>query len=238
MTLQLLPDYASLRDFMLSLPRLFLEGEGTLLHEGRNQLRLIEHNGQEFVVKSFGHPNLINRFVYGFLRPSKAMRAFRNAQTLQRLGIGTPSPVGYLNIRRHGLFYESYLVTLASTCNYRYDSIIPQPDAFDDVVRAFAATTARLHEAGMKHLDYSRGNILFQRLDDGQVRVELIDLNRMAFGKVGLEAGCKNLERLPATNRMHRIMADVYAAIRGMDPEKCYEEMVKARKAYNKDEAF
>jgi hypothetical protein len=67
---------------------------------------------------------------------------------------------------------------------------------------------------------------------DGQVLVELIDLNRLRFHQVDLDEGCKNFaERLPANDRQRRIMAEVYARIRHFDADECFRLMEK----YNKE---
>ena len=93
-TLVLHPDCESLRDFMLSVPERFDRGEGTVIHKGRNELRKMKYGEQEFVVKSFHRPNLINRFVYGIFRPSKAKRSYVHAGMFLEIGVGTPRPVG------------------------------------------------------------------------------------------------------------------------------------------------
>lgn len=222
-TLVLHPSYAHLGEFMLSLPRLFAEGEGRLIHDGRNKLRRIEHGGRTYVVKQYRRPNPVNRLVYGTLRPSKALRAYRNALSLIAIGVGTPEPVGYLNLRSGLLFDQSYLVTVASDCPYRYEDLFTQHFPYaDDVLRAVGRLTAQLHTHGMAHKDYGRANILFAPETDGSVRLELVDLNRMHFGPLGLKAGCKNFERLPATPHMHRLMAEAYAEARGFDADVCY----------------
>ena len=102
-TLVLHPDCESLRDFMLSVPERFDRGEGTVIHKGRNELRKMKYGEQEFVVKSFHRPNLINRFVYGIFRPSKAKRSYIHAGMFLEIGVGTPRPVGYINVRRGDL---------------------------------------------------------------------------------------------------------------------------------------
>ena len=56
-----------------------------------------------------------------------------------------------------------------------------------------------------------------------EVKLEIIDLNRIRFQKVNMEKGCKNFERLPGTPEMIRIMAEEYAKARGFDALKCYE---------------
>ena len=74
-TLVVHPSFEELSDFMLSLPHRFEQNEGVLIHDGRNKLRRLTYEGRDFVVKSFRRPILINRLVYGLLRPTKALRA-------------------------------------------------------------------------------------------------------------------------------------------------------------------
>jgi hypothetical protein len=95
----------------------------------------------------------------------------------------------------------------------------------DKFLVAVAKTTARLHECGFLHKDYSAGNILLRELEDGTVRVEIIDLNRIRFRKIGLEEGCKNFERLPMNEDIVRVMAPPYAAARNLDAMKCQTAM-------------
>lgn len=93
-----------------------------LFTKGRNELRKMEYNGKEYVIKSFHSPHLINRFVYGIFRPSKAKRSYDHAEMLLKIGVGTPQPVGYMNIRSGLLFDKSYYISLLSTCPYIYDN--------------------------------------------------------------------------------------------------------------------
>lgn len=223
-TLVVHPAYACLADFITSLPARFAAGEGTVIHSGRNELRRFRHEGLSLVVKSFHRPNVINRFVYGTLRPSKAKRSYDNACRLLALGIGTPQPVGYLNVRAAAglVFDRSYYVTLESACTHRYQELFERTfDYEDDVTHAVGRLTACLHANGLAHKDYGRANILFERQPDGHIALELVDLNRMAVGPLDLRAGCRNFERLPATPRMHRCMAEAYAAARGFDAAEC-----------------
>ena len=145
------------------------------------------------------------------------------------IGVGTPRPVGYLNIRKGLMFDRSYYVTYESPCPYTYEALFKQKFAYEDeVLRAVGATTALLHEHGYAHKDYGRGNILFGKTEPG-IAIEIVDLNRLAIGPLAMKAGCKNLERLPATPHMHRILADEYAKRRGFDAEECYRLMVAYR---------
>lgn len=217
------PDYRKMEEFLLSVPERFARGEGKVIHKGRNELRTLTYEGRRYVVKAFRAPNVVNRFVYGIFRPSKAKRAYDHALLLQAIGVGTPQPVGYLNIRRGLLFDRSYFVTLESECPYIYQQLFEQPfDCEKAVLRQVGRTTALLHSHGYAHKDYGRANILFKQETDGSIKLDIVDLNRMAIGPLDLKAGCKNLERLPAKPQMHRWIAEEYAKARGYDVEECY----------------
>ena len=68
-------------------------------------------------------------------------------------------------------------------------------DGREDILRAFARFTARVHEAGFLHVDYSPGNILFRKGAQG-IDFCLVDINRMHFGLVSVRSGCENFARL------------------------------------------
>ena len=229
-TLVLHPDFPALKEFMESLPERFAKNEGEVIHSGRNLLRKINYQGKDYVIKSFHRPNIINRFVYGIFRPSKAKRSYEHAELFKKIGVGTPQPVGYMNIRKGLLFDKSYYVTLASTCPYRYEDLFHKHfDYEEEVLREVGHITAILHEHGYAHKDYGRANILFEKTPEG-IKLDIVDLNRLAIGPLDMRAGCKNLERLPATPAMHKIIADEYAKERGFDPNECYRLMVAFRK--------
>lgn len=225
-TLVIHPDYKNLGPFILSIPERFANGEGTVIHKGRNELRTMEYNGQKYVVKAFHSPHIINRFVYGIFRPSKAKRSYDHAQLLLRIGVGTPQPVAYMNIRSGILFDKSYYISLESTCPHLYQELFERKFEYEEeVLRTIGKVTAILHEHGYAHKDYGRANILFQKLPAGDIKIEIVDLNRMAIGPLDIKAGCKNFERLPATPQMHRWMAEEYAKARGFDAEECFKLM-------------
>lgn len=222
--------YAGLEYFVRTLPVHFRNGDGRAVHLGRNVLREFEVGGAEYVVKSFRKPNIVNRVVYGLFRASKAQRSYENACLLLRHGIGTPEPVAWMTERRGLLFTRSYYVCRKSECTHTYADLIggafPQQEEY---LRAIARTTAALHDLGLLHRDYSRGNILFGRAADGSVRVEIVDLNRIyKYRSVDIVRGCSNFaERLPATGPMRAVMAGEYARARGFDPDECLRLMLR-----------
>ena len=221
-TIVLHPEFKGLSSFLNTLPNRFDEGEGEIVYKGRNELRKITYEGRNFIIKSFKRPNFINRFVYGIFRPSKAKRSFEHACLFLKIGVGTPFPVGYMNVRNGLLFDRSYLVTLESACTHVYNDLFQQKFEYEDeVLREIARVTVVLHDHGYAHKDYGRGNILFEKTNEG-IRIELVDLNRLAIGPLDLKAGCKNMERLPCTPHMHRVFAEEYAKLRGFDADECY----------------
>lgn len=223
------PEYSAEKEFLSSIPLLFEKGEGRVIYKGRNELREFIHNGKEYIVKSYHRPNFINRFVYGIFRPSKAKRSYENALKLLEIGVGTPFPVAYMNIRSALLFDKSYFICLKSRCSHVYSQLFEQKfEDEDEILREIGRVTAILHNNGMAHLDYGRGNILFENIG-GKIHIELVDLNRMYFGPLDIIKGCKNLERLPATPRMHEMLAGEYAKGRNLNPDKCLELIKKFR---------
>lgn len=223
------PDYENLRAFVASVHERFRRNEGVVIHKGRNELRQMEYGGRQYIVKSFCRPHIINRFVYGIFRASKAKRSYDYAEIYQKIGVGTPQPVGYLNVRRGLLFDRSYYISCLSTCPYVYADLFERKFEYEEeVLRAVGRTTAILHEHGYAHKDYGRENILFEKTPDG-IKLEIVDLNRMHIGHISMKTGCKNFERLPASPQMHRWMAEEYAKVRGFDAEKCFELMVAYR---------
>ncbi|MBR1593967.1 MAG: glycosyltransferase [Alloprevotella sp.] len=195
--------YENLSYHIKSLPAQFHFGAGEVIYKGRNELRRFEWQGERFIVKSFQIPHLWGRLIYGWLRPSKARRSFDYAARLRGMGIGSPEPIGWLTERSGLLFTRSYYVCRESELPHTYANLIDNYTTADaPVLRAIGRMNAQLHEAGMIHRDFSRGNILYRLHKDGHVDMELIDLNRLRFHPVSMEEGKKNFERLPMTEEM------------------------------------
>ena len=231
--------YKFCESFVNALPVLFRNGEGRIVYQGRNELREIDYKGYTFVVKSFCRPHIVNRVVYGLLRTSKAQRSYEYALSLLHDHIGTPEPVGYFTERNGLLFNKSYYVSLKSECVHVYsDFLYGKCRPTENVLRAIGRTTAKMHEAGYLHKDYSRGNILFVEADDGSVKVDIVDLNRIRLRPVDMETVCKNFERLPATRNMQRVMAEEYAKTRGFAVEGCVRLISEARDARHDEQKY
>lgn len=224
-------NYVDFSYWVKALPFCFGDSFGSLIYKGRNELREYNYKGKNLVIKSFAKPNLINRIVYGLFRSSKAQRSYEYANMLLKAGIGTPEPVGYCTERIGLLFTRSYYISLKSECPYVYYDLMKKHfDNQEQILRAIARTTAIMHDHGYLHKDYSRGNILFRETGN-EVKVEIIDLNRIRFMEIGMEMGCKNFERLPGTPEMFAILADEYAKARGFEADECLKLMLKYNSA-------
>ena len=102
--------YRSLESYVEQLPVTFDTGE--LVYAARNVLRRFCWDGTVVVVKKYKIPILLNRFVYGRFRKSKARRSFEYARILSEKGFRTPQAVAYIEERHCRLLSDSYLVTL------------------------------------------------------------------------------------------------------------------------------
>lgn len=195
-----------------------------VLYQKRNTIKVVEG---DFVVKSFAVPSPFKRIIYSIFS-SKARRSFIYAQ---RLGNMTPKPITYIETRRHGVLYESYYISQLSPCTHVLKEVIkdknfPNRDA---IFAAFGRFTARLHEQGMLHADYSMGNVLFEPNEQG-ADFQLVDLNRMRFGKkINCYKGCQNFERIDTDTHALSVIARAYAQARGFDEEECARFVLKMR---------
>jgi glycosyltransferase involved in cell wall biosynthesis len=226
---QVNPSFIELEEFVYSLPERF-EKEGNTIHAGRNTIKVFEEKGEKIVVKSFRKPIFVNQIIYGIFRASKARRSYEYAQKLLQLGIGTPQPIGYYEQRNFCLFSTSYYISFQSECDADFRDLINNSNFANrnHILKAIARFTAQLHEKGIWHRDYSAGNILF-RQKGGEIQIEILDLNRMDFGKIDLERGCRNFERLNIDEDSLQLMATEYAAARGFDKQTCIDLILQMR---------
>lgn len=229
MKMQINSDYQVLEAFLRILPSVF-ENEGDILYKSRNELKLFVQEGYLLNVKRYRRPIFANRIVYTFFRKSKARRAYENALVLKSKGFETPPPVAFLELAEHGLLKDSYFVSIQ--CPYKRlfrefadgSSIVGR----EAIVREFGVLLARLHEAGILHLDLSVGNILFDHLPDG-CHFSLVDLNRMKFQRIHQKKGCQNFGRLRGNDDFFKLLAETYALERGYDAAECLEMVLKAK---------
>lgn len=225
------PSYQHLRAWIEQLPSTFFS-QGEIIYNARNQIRVIKGpDGRLYNVKRYCVPKWFNRLIYTWFRPSKAKRAYDNALQLQTLGIATPAPVAYLLCGKK-LLAESFLITQQVNLPHRlYEWGDGLTEGREEVMRAFGRFTAQMHNRHVLHLDYSPGNILYDKVD-GTWQFAIVDINRMHFGSVSIEQGCANLGRLWGEEAVYHLIAEGYALERKADIKTCYQQMWHAHQRF------
>jgi hypothetical protein len=77
------------------------------------------------------------------------------------------------------------------------------------------------------HNDYSPGNILYKRCEDGRFDFSIIDINRMKFCEVNYRMGCNNFRRLCADDLFFKVVAQTYAQEMGYVPTRCIRDILR-----------
>lgn len=204
------------------------------LYEGRNRLYAIRlpHVESAFVIKCFARLPLWRRLYYSYLGTSKAARSWGNAVRLAALGFGTPPAVGYREERsRWGLIgASSFSCALLEGVERGIYPEVYGWRARAGFLEALAREVARLHEAGVEHLDLSPGNILYRYSRSGGFGFYLVDLNRMRFHThpLDLEAAARNVARLFVAQSVGAEFARYYAEARLWSVEAVTEAISRA----------
>lgn len=214
-------EVSNLRHFMENLPEVFRK-EGRTIKNDRNEIKIIDFGEIELCVKAFKKVTVFNRFMYSWLRTSKAVRSYNMAKLLLKKGINTPLPIGYVEVKRKwGVLKTSYYVSLCQKYDFMLLDILKgeHPEA-KEILAAFARFMAtKVHPAGIWHADLSVGNILVNRNLDCQYSFSMVDLNRIKLKKrITPRMGIRNLQKLTNRPVYLSIMAEEYALASKKDP--------------------
>ncbi len=189
------------------------------IHKARNEIKVLEYKQQEVVVKSFKVPHLLNRVVYTFFRASKAKKSYDYALKINQF---VPQPIGYIEFYNNILLEKSYFISE----HFDYDFTIREPlldsnfPQKEQIFKAFAYFTFKLHQEGILHNDYSPGNILIKKLN-GQFIFKIVDINRMHFKTLSIEERLKNFAKLWAKDEDLKIIIKEYAQLIEVDEIFC-----------------
>lgn len=230
--------FSDLKEIIFSIPDLF-EKSNEVIMKNRNTIKVIEINGLRLNIKSFKIPNVVNRFAYKYIRPSKAKRSFEYAQKLLSKGINTPEPVAFIEYSNCFGLTNSYYISIQEDSDYTFRDLIGKRiDEIKELLIDFTRFTYNFHVNGVYFIDHSPGNTLIKELDNGY-KFSLVDLNRTKFyGKLlDLDLGIKNFYRLGSTKEMVEIMAKEYASLRNANPQMVCEKMMKMTMEHNESVA-
>lgn len=220
--------YEAIRPFVLSLPDKGVPADAGMVYDGpRNKVYCValspdvaEATGLEAVnVKAYRIPHAVNRMVYGNFRNSKARRAYYNALELEKLGFRTACPVAYVEESSFRVFGRSYFVSEQLSADWVMLRNAHEWSDLDEVAEALARFILRLHNAGVWMKDFSPGNVLMRRGDDG-IEFALVDINRMEFGVKKREKLMTNFQCIFDTPdpAAAMLLARKFAGIQGFSP--------------------
>ncbi len=215
------------KDFLLNIKSHFASNSSTI-HKARNELKIINYDGIDTVVKSFKVPHILNQVVYSFFRSTKAKKSYEYSL---KLGDFTPQPIGYIEFYSSYLLKESYFISE----KFDYDFTIREPlldDDFKDkeqILKEFAKFTLELHNNNILHQDYSPGNILVKK-ENSSFTFKVVDINRMKFLKLDIDARLKNFAKLWMKDADLTIVAKEYAKLSNEDKQRCIDKALKYSK--------
>jgi serine/threonine protein kinase len=210
-------EFKSLKNFVENIKEFFNKSQNSI-HKARNEIKVINYENNDLVVKSFKIPHFLNRFIYTFFRDSKAKRSYEYSL---RIASFAPKPIGYIE------FYETFLIKESYFISEKFDYDFTAKDLLfndnflnkNEILKEFAKFTYTLHENKIYHLDYSPGNILIKE-DNGKYIFKIVDINRMQFFKPNIDLRMKNFAKLWATNEDLKTIAEEYSKISNFDLNK------------------
>lgn len=221
------PAFRQLEPLINQLPDQFFSS-GETIYKGRNEIKVLSTEAGKIVIKSFGKIYIANRFIYAWVRNSKAQRSFENAGQLLNRGIDTPVPVAYVNCYRKGLIEENMFIY--QYCPSSHDMVEPlRNKSFPDrkkLLQDFTYYTFSLNTKHIFHKDYSWGNILFEKRES-QYHFTLVDINRIRFCKIGRRKKYKVFSRLPTDKEALHIIAGTYANLYHEDEEYVARKIIQ-----------
>ena len=234
MKVRLNPAYEHLRSFICQLPDK-MDTEGTYVYGGRRNLikRFIAPDGTELNVKRYKKPSFPNNIIYSTgIRKPKGERAYNYAFTLLEKGIDTPEAIAYIEDRVAGILRFSWFISLQ--CPYPhllYEMGNATEDTYAPMAKALAAYCAHMHDQEVLHLDFSPGNVLWDKKDDDYC-FSIVDINRMHFGEVSMVAGCRSFARLWGPKHFLQLLVREYARLRSFDVPTAEKVLMEERKKF------
>lgn len=216
-----------LRQFIQTVADHFTE-QGTVIYNERNQIRVLDVNGQAVNVKKFCVPPTGNRLLYSLgIRTPKAKAAYCKALTIRQRGFPSPQPYGYILERKRGLLTHAYLITEHLT-DYQALAYKGTPKS---LIRQVARFMAQLHEKGLLHRDLTPNNVLFKKEGD-KYQFSLVDVNQFIIQKKPIPASkaMPYLIQLFLGRKDLRHFITAYSYCRHLNPKYLYLTAVRLRR--------
>jgi tRNA A-37 threonylcarbamoyl transferase component Bud32 len=205
--------YSDLRSYVSAMPLLFDDIE-EIIKNNRNDIRVAHAGGYKLVIKSFKGMYFMNRVAYSLFRKSKARRSYEVSWQLQKRGFNVPEPVAFVDYYRWFFLTESYFISLYQE-HKTFDEALRNDAGKEKLLNRFAQFTFNLHAAGIRHDDYSNGNVLCSLDGNHDIDFSLVDLNRVVFRNVSYSDGIRNLSKLHFSMEELSMLIRRYAELSG-----------------------
>jgi len=213
-------------DLLLALLRIpaLINAEGAeVLAAGRNRNIKIDLVCKRqtlcVVVKAFGKPSLLSNAI-DRRRGSKARRTWMAATALAEAGVGTPTPVAFLERWAEDRLVESYGVTLyqegISSLAHELDQLLrhePECAKLMALMQSVADAVWAMHSgAGFLHNDLGNQNLLLRRTGpESWGDVQFIDLNRGRIrASLTARERARDISRLYLPSDLLRVFKEMY----------------------------
>ncbi|MCT7447126.1 lipopolysaccharide kinase InaA family protein [Aliarcobacter skirrowii] len=211
-------------DFFVLNIRTFFRNSKNSIHKARNEIKVINYENKDLVVKAFKRPHFLNRIIYSFFRESKAKRTYEYAL---KIGEFTPKPIGYIEFYENLLLKDSYFISEKFEYTYTIREPLFKKDfpRKEEILKSFAKFAYTLHNNGIYHLDFSPGNILIKEENDEFI-FKIVDINRMKFLNMNLNLRMKSFSKLWAKENDLKIIAKEYAKILQIEDKTVIEKII------------
>lgn len=230
------PEYERYRPLLQQLATNDVPSSAQLIYRARNRVfTLTADDGTQLNIKAFRCPSFPNSAIYTHWRESKASRSYHNSRRLTELNIGTAIPVGYVEVSKNGMLTRSYYVSLQHPGETVRDwQNIPHSD---NLIDALGALLVDMHRKGVWHKDFTPGNILFTRSDNGHYEFALLDVNRMKFDIHDTMTLMTNFKAIHLDDKQMLRLAHAYARHAGLDDSQVCNKALKTAEAYRHSKA-
>jgi hypothetical protein len=229
------PDYLHLQSQFDSLLKHFKTSGELIGSEKRNIIKVFENQEFKINIKSFKKPNLINSFIYGYFRKSKAQRSFEYANLLLSKNIGTPQPFAFYEYKSITGLKESYYFSVHQDVDLMFRNLIfdeNYPNR-DEIIKQTAVFFYNIHNQGIEFVDNTAGNTLIKKISENKYDFYLVDLNRMKFhSSLSLEMRVKNLAKLTTDNHINTKLSEAYAPLFGVSEIIFYDLLMNASQKF------
>lgn len=228
------PKYRTSSDFITQIPEIF-DKSGDTIYRGRNIVKRFIYDNNEWIIKRYKRPNIIQQIAYTFFKKSKAERAYLYAEKLLSAGIATPEGIAYIEEKKYGLIRDCYFISTSCPDPAVYPFLVETANYDRELANTLVAFFVQLHSKGILHGDPNLNNILYHKNRKGDFSFSVIDTNRSIFKSSLTTQDClDNLKRVTHRRDLLQYITEQYAKLREWDAQDCVARVMKALDKFEK----